>query len=131
MPPLQLKVVLVSPTNREASLQLFEGDRLVAHLRLTAEDMEGLITLFASARSKMSRAVPDILAEGMQLRLVQVEPEFACAFAAETSQRVLAVRHDGLGWLGFQFSKERRAALAKVLLEEADQAKPDGHGRIH
>jgi hypothetical protein len=62
----------------------------------------------------MAERVPTNLEAGTQIR-GQNDPVWALVGAKEATRPVLAIRHPGFGWLGFQFSPENSGAIAEAI----------------
>jgi hypothetical protein len=118
MAPLEVKCEVVEPSKRELTLQFWDGETLRANLVLSASDLETLIAVLASKRAQMKDPVPTMVTEGDQIQNVQRNPEWYCGFPGGHSGRLLAIRHDGFGWLGFQLPVERARALSMALTDE-------------
>jgi hypothetical protein len=82
---------------------------------MDADALDRLIAHLAKQREKLAQKVPVTLEDGERIR-GQREPEWMCVFAKETDDQVLAVRHSGFGWLGFQLSVKTARAMATALL---------------
>jgi glycine/D-amino acid oxidase-like deaminating enzyme len=82
---------------------------------MDADGLDRSITHLARQRQKLAKKVPRTLEDGARIR-GQREPEWMCIFAQETDDQVLALRHSGFGWLGFQLSVETARSMATALL---------------
>lgn len=118
MASLEVKCEIVEPGKREMTLQFWDGETLAANFALSASDLETLIAVLAGQRAQMKDPVPTTMTEGDQVLNVQRNPEWFCGFPAEFSGRLLVIRHDGFGWLGFQLPDERARALSTALINE-------------
>ena len=87
----------------------------VGHSEMDAYGLDRLIVYLAQQRERLTKRVPMALEDGEGIR-GQREPEWMCVFAKETDDQVLALRHAGLGWLGFQLSVKTARAMATALL---------------
>ena len=128
----QVKVYVVEPDRNQIRIEWWQGERCVGRFVLGADEVDGLINHLALHREKMAKKIPLVLTEGQKIK-GQVEPEWTCVFAKETQNQVLAMRHAGFGWIGFQLSANRARALAAALLNglSPQRSDPTEPRRLH
>jgi hypothetical protein len=81
--------------------------------RLTAAEVDGFIHTMTSLRAKMAPAVarqaPDVTGGGV------VDPLWAIQTHPASSDKILAIRHPGAGWLSFLLPEKAALALIRAL----------------
>jgi hypothetical protein len=99
-----------------AILEMHEDGKPLAHLYLDAAELEGLIRDLAKIRATMADQVAPALDPGGRLDL-----ERSPAWIADTrdGNAVLALRHPGMGWLGFLLEMEKAQAIGTALLSRS------------
>jgi hypothetical protein len=91
-----------------------DGEQL-GWIELDAPGADDHIKRMSDARALLKDEVVDSLDPGARVVTV-VDPEFTTMGATPQADVVLlALRHPGLGWLGFGFPREKALALAKEL----------------
>lgn len=87
------------------------------HMLFSASELEWLIHRLAKVRSALPEAVAPALDPGSRL-----DPEMNPTWSVVDAQQhsgppgiVLAIRHSGLGWLGFHLPKDAAKALRGAL----------------
>ena len=113
--PLDVKTHINEPTRSKLAIELWRGDECVGRSEMDADGLDRLIADLAQQREKLAKKIPMALKDGERIR-GQREPEWMCVFAKETDDQVLALRHAGFGWLGFQLSAKTARAMATALL---------------
>jgi hypothetical protein len=81
----------------------------------SAEEVDDLIAMLARMRVGMSDEVPIQLDPQLCVEAIQ-HPAWRSACNRETNEKVLGLRHPGLGWLWFQFPPHEAETIAKWLL---------------
>lgn len=94
-------------------LEIFDGARKTT-VPLTSYEVDDLIAGLASVRKDLLPEVPRVLPDGTHSE-VQVDPIWAGATCPPRSERVLAVRHPGLGWLLFVLPESSARPMAAYL----------------
>ena len=96
-----------------------------------AAGIESLITDLARLRASMQPAVPGTPPprepEDVAATRARGDPVVQVAVMRDGKTRFW-VRHDGLGWFGFNLPVERASQLASVILEMTGP--PEGHGEL-
>jgi glycine/D-amino acid oxidase-like deaminating enzyme len=113
--PLDIKTQIKEPARSKLTIELCQGDKCVGRSEMDADGLDRLISHLAKEREKLAKKVPMTLEDGERIR-GQREPEWMCVFARETDDQVLALRHSGFAWLGFQLSVNTARAMATALL---------------
>jgi hypothetical protein len=121
MSQFEVKVYVVEPDHKETRIEFREGDKTAVSVALSAKDLDNFISHLALQREKMAERVPTSLEAGTQIR-GQNDPTWACVGAKEATGPVLAIRHPGFGWLGFQFSPDKSRAIAAALGSNPSEA---------
>jgi hypothetical protein len=112
---LDIKTHIDETVRSELAIELLQGDECVEQSEMDADGLDRLITHLAQQRGKLAKKIPLTLEDGDRIR-GQREPEWMCVSAQETDDQVLALRHSGFGWLGFQLSVMTARAMATALL---------------
>jgi hypothetical protein len=95
-------------------IQLERDDEVLGEVVLDGAAAEDHIDHVSRVRSQLADEVPQKLDPGSRLELL-VGPNVA---VQQTEGGVaLAIRHPGLGWLGFLLSPEQARGLAEALLD--------------
>jgi hypothetical protein len=108
----------------KTAIQLEEDGVPLAHIILDPPELEQFIDQLQLARAALSDAVPSDLDIGTRLA-VQIDPRWAVRHDPDRDMKVLALRHPGLGWMGFLLPLHEAEAMAKVLSQSAS---PDNTG---
>jgi glycine/D-amino acid oxidase-like deaminating enzyme len=112
---LDIRTHIDEPAKSKLAIGLWQGDECVGRSEMDVDGLDRLIVHLAQQREKLAKKVPMTLEGGERIR-GQREPEWMCVFAQETDDQVLALRHAGFGWLGFQLSVKTARAMATALL---------------
>jgi hypothetical protein len=115
LPPPRMSLA-VFPTDDEETLviQLERDDEVLGEVVLDGAAAEDHIEHVSRVRSQLGDEVPEKLDPGSRLELL-VGPNVA---VQQTENGVaLAIRHPGLGWLGFLLSADQARGLAEALLD--------------
>lgn len=81
--------------------------------RLEAPELDELIRGLSDARAQLDDEVSPELDEGARLTNTVVDPTYVVARNRSKGLALLAFRHPGLGWLGFQL----RQSVVEAMLE--------------
>lgn len=73
--------------------------------RLEAPELDDLIRLLSDARALLTEAVAPELDEGARITNIVADPAYLVGKNSEKDQALIAFRHPGLGWLGFQLRR--------------------------
>jgi len=104
------------PGGTTISLEIVEDDRPIGHANLEAPELDALIAALAVGRAGLAEQVPTELDDNARLKTVH-EPFCRIGVLPDGSEKLLSIRHPGLGWLAFSFDAER----AKLVGEELAQ----------
>lgn len=116
-PPRMSLVVFPSDEDETLIIQLERDDEVLGEVELDGAAAEDHIEHVSRVRSQLADEVPEKLDPGSRLELL-VAPNVA---VQETDGGVaLAVRHPGLGWLGFLLSVEQARSLAAALNDSVE-----------
>lgn len=110
-----IRVHIDEPARSKLAIELWQGDECVGRSEMDADGVDRFIAHLAQQREKLDKKIPMVLEDGERIG-GQREPEWMCVFAKETDDQVLALRHAGFGWLGFQLSVKTARAMATALL---------------
>ena len=104
----------LSPDNMTLTISTNQDGRQLAYVIATAPDVEKLIQRLAVFRRRMipevSRTLQDGTLEG------ENDPLWAIPTHPSAPDKVLAIRHFGMGWLSFFFPPNSARQLAHTLL---------------
>jgi hypothetical protein len=93
---------------------------------LDAAEIEALIDQLAVARAALAPMVPADVDPGTRVRVLS-DPRWVIPADDQYDGRVLALRHPGLGWLGFLFPRPEALQVARWLVHGFEKARaPDG-----
>ena len=112
---LNIKTHIDEPARSKLAIELWQGDEFVGRSEMDADGLDRFIAHLAQQRENLAKKIPMTLEDGERIR-GQREPEWMCVSALETDDQVLAIRHSGFGWLGFQLSVKTARAMATALL---------------
>jgi hypothetical protein len=100
---------------QSAVLQMHEDGKPLAHMILDAASLEGLIRDLARVRARLAEEVTPELDPGARID-IEASPAWKIPRTHTGPPGVvLALRHPGVGWLGFLLDKERAQAIGKAL----------------
>jgi hypothetical protein len=102
----------------EVVLQFEENEKPLAHMTFFAADAEGLIQNLGSARAKLAEKVTPELEPGSRIAVMPNAPAWRITNThGVQNTTLLALRHEGFGWVGFLLEPERALAIAKALMD--------------
>ena len=104
----------LSPDNAHLTISTSEGDRQLAYVIATAPEVEKLIQTLAGFRRRMIPEVPRTLQDG-QLE-GELDPIWVIPTHPSAPDKVLTIRHFGMGWLSFFFPPNSARQLGHALL---------------
>lgn len=117
-------VVLKTSISEEGSqhlvLEMIVGGEPQAHARLWGGEIENFIHQIGNTRAKLSDTVPLDIDPGSRISTV-IDPVWRAKEVPDGA--VLALRHPGLGWLGFHFDPKEMTALGKWLIDRSAERK--------
>jgi len=103
--------------NRESGyLEMQEDGQPLARMYFDAATLEDLIRDLARCRSHLTEAVAPELDPGARIETERF-PAWRVPDTHSGPGTVLALRHSGMGWLGFLLEAERAQAIGKALIE--------------
>jgi hypothetical protein len=114
----------------ELVFELSDGKTSLGNLRLRATDIDSLIAKLALHRATLAPKVPLVLTDLTEVGMVP-DPIWILRAPASTKDKLLLIRHPGLGWLMFQLPPSEAAKLGQGLLLDgprptADRLSPNG-----
>jgi len=83
--------------------------------RLEAPELDDLIRGLSDARAQLTEAVAPELDLGARITNTVVDPAYIVGKNSQKGQALLALRHPGLGWLGFQLRRSVVEAMVERL----------------
>lgn len=86
-------------------LRLSSGEVELFSARLEAPELDDLIHALALGRAQLADEVAPELDEGARITDTAVDPAYLVGKNAAKGQALIAFRHPGLGWLGFQLRR--------------------------
>jgi hypothetical protein len=104
----------MSADRRTFTLELHVDDDPKVRIRLSTSEMDKFIADLGLHRALMLDEVPRGLDPKSRTQTIQ-DPAWRPASTPGHSGKALALRHPGLGWLGFLFPDNEAAAIAKYL----------------
>jgi hypothetical protein len=108
----------LSETRDETILQIEEGERALAHIRLPATELQNMLQRLAALRAEMREPVERSAEEARTMPTAR-DPSWSIGFMEADGAAVLALRHPGFGWLAFHLPRERAASLGDALQRAA------------
>ncbi|WP_434612127.1 hypothetical protein [Tabrizicola sp. M-4] len=115
MPKMTLQPSL-QPNAGAVTIQMNMDGEALGHIHLEAAELEGFIHTLAMLRSQMKEAVPPQLDAGSRLECYITD---AWRVPQDVNGiRTLALRHPGLGWLGFGMPPEMAKQIAEWLAKD-------------
>jgi hypothetical protein len=115
MTDMAIKTFIVDPERRTAVVELWMGDQALGHITLDAAQLERLIHRLAECRANLADEVPREYVRLEQSAGIVIDPTWSVLAEADESNKVLALRHPGLGWLPFILPVHQQTTIAKVL----------------
>jgi hypothetical protein len=104
-------------SNTELMIGLFENDKPCPEVKLDASDIDGLIAALAEFRSNMTPEISSTLSSGSFQSIV--DPLWNALASPLLPGKIVAVRHPGYGWVGFQFPSDEAAKLGAFLSDQS------------
>lgn len=128
MPQMTLKAFAVEPDRTQLAIELWEDEKPLGHITFPAADVERLVAYIAQQRAAMSEEVPRLSAEDGTIGGI-IDPVWNVPAMATPQERVLRLRHPGLGWLSFVLPQHEARAIAQALLGEPQPSSPPAPAR--
>ncbi len=97
------------------SLRVLSAGRLLFEARLEAPELDELIRALANGRARLAEEVAPELDEGARITDAVVDPAYLLGANRAKDRALLAFRHPGFGWLGFQLRRPAAEALVRRL----------------
>jgi hypothetical protein len=104
----------------ELAFQLSDDGASLQKVSLRAADIDLLIATLAHHRATMEPEVPRTLPDLKEVRTA-LDPNWILHAPATTNNKLLFIRHPGLGWLMFQLPPSEAAELGHGLLSGRSQ----------
>lgn len=106
------------------TLRILADGGEVFSTRLEAPELDDLIRALSDGRAQLTDEVSPQLDEGARITNIVVDPSYLVGKNSAQGKALLAFRHPGLGWLGFQFRRTVVEAMVRQLddwLREKDR----------
>jgi hypothetical protein len=116
------KLSILSPS--EVVFELSDGHAALGNVRLSVADVDSLIAKLALQRATLAPPVPRVQPDLSAVGLVP-DPIWILRAAGSTPDKLLLIRHPGLGWLMFQLPPAQAAKLGRGLLSGEPQPTAD------
>ena len=87
------------------ALRILADGEEVFGTRLEAPELDDLIRALGDGRAQLADQVAPELDEGARITDTVVDPAYLVAKNSDRGRALLAFRHPGLGWLGFQLRR--------------------------
>lgn len=107
--------VAVEDDHDALALRILADDEEVFGTRLEAPELDDLIRALSDGRAQLADQVAPELDEGARITDTVVDPAYLVAKNSERGRALLAFRHPGLGWLGFQLRRPVVDAMVQRL----------------
>ena len=124
MAELELRAQL-DETQGHVALELWSDGSLLGRMKLAASDLDEHICTLASLRARMTDEVPTSLEPNARL-VTERDPRWVLGQNPEQDRFLLALRHAGLGWLGFSLPGNEARSIADLVRKSKS-----GAGRPH
>jgi hypothetical protein len=99
----------------ELAIELPPNDATGNKVTLRVSEIDSLIVRLAQLRATMTPAIPTVLSESTTVAKV-VNPSWVLHAPAGVNDKILAVRHPGLGWIMAHLPSLEAARLGHALL---------------
>lgn len=117
----------------ELAFELSGDKASSSHVRLRASDIDALIARLAHHRATMTPEIPRMMPDLKEVATA-TDPIWVLHAPASTRDKLLFIRHPGLGWLMFQLPPSEAAKLGHGLLSGRLQQMADrlsSKGSLH
>ena len=98
------------------TLRIVSGSRELSSLRLEAPELDGLIRALSRGRAQLAEQVAPELDGGARIADTVVDPSYILGKNSKKDRALLAFRHAGFGWLGFQL----RRSVVEAMVQQLD-----------
>ena len=98
------------------TLRIVSGTRELSSLRLEAPELDGLIRALGRGRAQLVEQVSPELDGGARIADTVVDPSYILGTNSKKDRALLAFRHAGFGWLGFQV----RRSVVEAMVQQLD-----------
>src|ERR1700742_2988089 len=103
----------MSPDNKNLTIAIHEDERRLGYVVASAGEVEKLIQTLASFRRKMAPEVPRTFKDGCH-PAGEVDPIWAIRTHPAALDKVVTIRHFGIGWLSFLLPAESARLLGRT-----------------
>ncbi len=110
---MELRIRLDEPRGH-VEIEFWVDDALVGQVRLAAADVDEHLRAMAALRAQMADVVPETLEPNARL-LTERDPKWVLGQNPAQDRFLLALRHAGLGWLGFALPGGEARAIAEMV----------------
>jgi hypothetical protein len=107
--------VAVAPDRTAVLLTTLADGREAFGTRLEAPELDDLIRALGDARAMLDEEVAPQLDEGARITNSIVDPNYLVGTNSSKGQTLLAFRHPGFGWIGFQLRRPVVEAMVRKL----------------
>jgi hypothetical protein len=108
----------LSEDRNTAAVEIREDEKPLAHAIFDAAELEGFIRTLAQLRWHMTEEVSPELDPGARVEYVEWPAwRVPDRHTGPSGTTLLALRHPGLGWLGFLFPHEVGRTVAQALID--------------
>jgi len=108
----------------ELAFELSNDNASSGKVHLRASDIDSLIAKLAQHRATMAPEIPQSLPEREDVTMIH-DPIWILHAPTSTKDKLLLIRHPGLGWLTFQLPPSEAAKLGHALLPNGPQQRAD------
>jgi hypothetical protein len=116
---MELRIRL-DEAHRHVEVEFWVGDALVGQVRLAAADLDEHLRTMAALRAQMTDTVPETLEPNARL-LTERDPKWVLGQNPVQDRFLLALRHAGLGWLGFALPGDEARAIADMVRKSGSE----------
>jgi hypothetical protein len=110
---MELRIQL-DESHQHVEVEFWVKDALVGQVRLAAPDLDEHLRTMAALRAQMTDEVPETLEPNARL-LTERDPKWVLGRNPTQDRFLLALRHAGLGWLGFSIPGSEARAIAELV----------------
>src|SRR5919206_2741598 len=109
---MELRIRLDEPRGH-VEIEFWVDDALVGQVRLAAPDVDEHLRTMAALRAQMADEVPETLEPNARLQ-TERDPKWVLGRNPAQDRFLLALRHAGLGWLGFSLPGPEARSIAEL-----------------
>lgn len=99
------------------ALRVLSADRELFSVRLEAPELDELIRALSRGRAQLGEEVAPELDEGARIADTVIDPSYLIGKNSRKDRALLAFRHPGFGWLGFQL----RRSVVEPMVRQLDE----------